>query len=51
VRRCSPPGHEEAIKSFPGGTRTAEDAAAAVGCTVAQIATKSMIFHAGDRPA
>jgi prolyl-tRNA editing enzyme YbaK/EbsC (Cys-tRNA(Pro) deacylase) len=43
-------GHEDTIATFPGGTRTAEDAAAAVGCTVAQIA-KSMIFRAGDRPA
>jgi prolyl-tRNA editing enzyme YbaK/EbsC (Cys-tRNA(Pro) deacylase) len=42
-------GHEDTIETFPGGTRTAEDAAAAVGCTVAQIA-KSMIFRAGDRP-
>ena len=43
-------GHEDTIETFPGGTRTAEDAAAAVGCTVAQIA-KSMIFRSGDRPA
>ena len=32
---------------FPDGTRTADDAAAAVGCKVDQI-VKSMIFAAGD---
>ena len=37
------------IMEFPAGTRTAADAAAAVGCTVAQIA-KSLIFRVGDRP-
>lgn len=38
-------------KPFPAGTRTAEDAAAAIGCQVAQIA-KSVIFRAAssDRP-
>ena len=38
-------------KPFPAGTRTAEDAAAAIGCQVAQIA-KSLIFRAAssDRP-
>ena len=35
--------------SFPQGTRTAQDAAAAVGCDVAQI-VKSLVFVAGDRP-
>lgn len=35
-----------AIREYPDGTRTAEDAAAAVGCTVDQI-VKSMIFDAG----
>jgi prolyl-tRNA editing enzyme YbaK/EbsC (Cys-tRNA(Pro) deacylase) len=39
----------DAIKEFPEGTRTAADAAAAIGCTVAQIA-KSVVFRAGDRP-
>ena len=43
-------GHEDTIETFPDGTHTAEDAAAAVGCTIAQIA-KSMIFRAGERPA
>jgi len=37
-------GHEDTIVAFPEGTRTSEDAAAAVGCHVAQIA-KSMIFR------
>lgn len=38
-------------KPFPAGTRTAEDAAVAIGCQVAQIA-KSLIFRAAssDRP-
>lgn len=43
-------GHPESIMEFPVGTRTAADAAAAVGCTVAQIA-KSIVFRAGDRAA
>jgi prolyl-tRNA editing enzyme YbaK/EbsC (Cys-tRNA(Pro) deacylase) len=43
-------GHPDTITAFPAGTRTAADAAAAVGCDVAQIA-KSIIFRAGARPA
>lgn len=43
-------GHPDTVQVFPAGTRTAADAAAAVGCTVAQIA-KSIIFRAGARPA
>ena len=35
------------VVEFPDGTRTADDAAAAVGCKVDQI-VKSMIFAAGD---
>jgi prolyl-tRNA editing enzyme YbaK/EbsC (Cys-tRNA(Pro) deacylase) len=42
-------GHADTITEFPDGTRTAEDAARAVGCTVAQIA-KTIVFRAGDRP-
>ncbi len=42
-------GHEDSIRAFPEGTRSAADAAAAVGCDVAQIA-KSIIFRAGSRP-
>lgn len=43
-------GHADTITEFPTGTRTAADAAAAVGCTVAQIA-KSIVFRAGTRAA
>ncbi|MBV9775769.1 MAG: YbaK/EbsC family protein [Acetobacteraceae bacterium] len=43
-------GHPDTITTFPAGTRTAVDAAAAVGCTVAQIA-KSIVFRAGGRAA
>ncbi len=41
-------GHPDTITEFPAGTRTAADAAAAVGCSVAQIA-KSIVFRTGDR--
>jgi prolyl-tRNA editing enzyme YbaK/EbsC (Cys-tRNA(Pro) deacylase) len=41
-------GHPDTITEFPDGTRTAADAAAAVGCSVAQIA-KSIVFRAGNR--
>ena len=41
-------GHCDTISQFPAGTRTAADAAAAVGCTVAQIA-KSIVFRSGMR--
>lgn len=40
-------GHEDSIAQFPAGTRSAQDAADAVGCSVAQIA-KSIVFRAGD---
>ena len=43
-------GHPDTIVAFPDGTRTAADAAAAVGCDVAQIA-KSIVFRAGERAA
>ena len=43
-------GHPDTIISFPAGTRTAADAAAAVGCGVAQIA-KSIVFRCGMRAA
>ncbi|MDT8266249.1 YbaK/EbsC family protein, partial [Roseomonas sp. DSM 102946] len=42
-------GHPDTIRGFPEGTRSAAEAAAAVGCDVAQIA-KSIVFRAGDRP-
>jgi len=38
-----------AVKRFPAGTRTAVDAAKAVGCEVEQI-VKSLVFVAGGRP-
>ena len=38
--------HADTITAFPEGTRTAAEAAAAVGCSVAQIA-KSIVFRAG----
>lgn len=37
------------VKSFPQGTRTAEDAARAVGCEVGQI-VKSLVFVAAGQP-
>lgn len=42
-------GVETQVKEFAESTRTAEEAAAAVGCTVGQI-VKSLIFLAGDTP-
>ncbi len=41
-------GHPDTITEFPAGTRSAADAAAAVGCSVAQIA-KSIVFRSGER--
>jgi prolyl-tRNA editing enzyme YbaK/EbsC (Cys-tRNA(Pro) deacylase) len=43
-------GHPEDVQAFPEGTRTAADAAAAIGCAVAQIA-KSIVFRVGSRAA
>jgi prolyl-tRNA editing enzyme YbaK/EbsC (Cys-tRNA(Pro) deacylase) len=42
-------GLEIAVERFPAGTRTAADAARAVGCDVAQI-VKSLVFVAGEAP-
>lgn len=42
-------GHPDTITRFPVGTRSAAEAAAAVGCTVAEIA-KSIVFRSGERP-
>ena len=42
-------GVEPQIRRFPQGTRTAPDAAAAIGCDVAQI-VKSLVFMADDTP-
>jgi prolyl-tRNA editing enzyme YbaK/EbsC (Cys-tRNA(Pro) deacylase) len=41
-------GHADTVQAFPEGTRSAADAAAAVGCDVAQIA-KSIVFRGGQR--
>jgi len=41
-------GHADTISIFPEGTRTAQDAANAVGCTVAQI-VKSIVLRAGEQ--
>ena len=38
-----------AVKEFPAGTRTAVDAARAIGCEVGQI-VKSLVFVAAGRP-
>jgi len=43
-------GHPDTVVAFPAGTRTAAEAAAAVGCDVSQIA-KSIVFRAGERAA
>jgi prolyl-tRNA editing enzyme YbaK/EbsC (Cys-tRNA(Pro) deacylase) len=40
-------GHADAVMAFPEGTRTAAEAAAAIGCEVAQIA-KSIVFRADE---
>ncbi len=39
-------GFDVDVHEFPEGTKTAGDAAAAIGCDVAQIAS-SLVFHAG----
>ena len=43
-------GHPDTIQAFPEGTRSAAEAAAAVGCAVAQIA-KSIVFRGVPDPA
>jgi prolyl-tRNA editing enzyme YbaK/EbsC (Cys-tRNA(Pro) deacylase) len=42
-------GLEPEVRRFPEGTKTAADAARAVGCDVGQI-VKSLVFVAGSRP-
>jgi prolyl-tRNA editing enzyme YbaK/EbsC (Cys-tRNA(Pro) deacylase) len=42
-------GLDPDVRRFPEGTKTARDAAAAVGCDVAQI-VKSLVFRADDEP-
>ncbi len=42
-------GHQVEVRRFPQGTKTAADAAGAIGCDVAQI-VKSLVFMSGGRP-
>jgi prolyl-tRNA editing enzyme YbaK/EbsC (Cys-tRNA(Pro) deacylase) len=42
-------GHPVEVRRFPEGTKTAQDAARAIGCGVGQI-VKSLVFVADDRP-
>src|SRR5262245_7911182 len=42
-------GHPVEVRRFPEGTKTAEDAARAIGCEVGQI-VKSLVFLAGEEP-
>jgi prolyl-tRNA editing enzyme YbaK/EbsC (Cys-tRNA(Pro) deacylase) len=42
-------GLSDKVREFPEGTRTADEAAAAVGCEVGQIC-KSLVFRVGDAP-
>jgi prolyl-tRNA editing enzyme YbaK/EbsC (Cys-tRNA(Pro) deacylase) len=42
-------GHEIEVRRFPEGTKTAQDAARAIGCGVGQI-VKSLVFVADGRP-
>ncbi len=48
TRLASAAGVDVAAQEFPQGTRTADEAAAAVGCDVAAI-VKSLVFIADDR--
>ena len=47
--RAATHGLEIEVSEFPAGTRTAADAAEAIGCDVAQI-VKSLVFVADDAP-
>lgn len=49
MARAAALGVEVDARRFPQGTRTAADAAAAIGCDVAQI-VKSLVFIADDQP-
>ena len=42
-------GHPVEVRTFPEGTKTADDAARAIGCDVGQI-VKSLVFVADGRP-
>ena len=43
-------GHDDTITAYPAGTRSAVEAAAAIGCSVSQIA-KSIVFNADGQAA
>jgi prolyl-tRNA editing enzyme YbaK/EbsC (Cys-tRNA(Pro) deacylase) len=49
VEQARDRGLDVQVSTFPDGTRTAADAAAAIGCTVAQIA-KSIVLVADGQP-
>lgn len=49
LERAQTAGVEVTVTEFPAGTRTAQDAAAAIGCDVAQI-VKSLVFLADGSP-
>lgn len=49
VRAALALGLDPEVRRFPEGTRTADDAARAIGCDVAQI-VKSLVFMADDAP-
>jgi prolyl-tRNA editing enzyme YbaK/EbsC (Cys-tRNA(Pro) deacylase) len=49
VREAEGLGLSVEVREFPEGTKTAQDAARAIGCDVAQI-VKSLVFLAGDEP-
>ncbi len=49
VSAAADAGLQIEVQRYPEGTRTAEDAARAVGCTVGQI-VKSLVFVVDDRP-
>ena len=49
VARAREAGLEVSPTRFPAGTRTAQDAAEAIGCDIAQI-VKSLVFVADDAP-
>ena len=49
VQRARELGFEARVTEFPQGTKTAADAAAAIGCEVGQI-VKSLVFVAGSEP-
>lgn len=49
LERATELGLQLEVREFPAGTRTAADAAAAIGCDVGQI-VKSLVFVAGEQP-